>query len=196
MAEKNFLSKQWYFDNDVADALYKYFIGIIQDDLGLDFSNASTAKEYSSVIEKVRDAAEKAKTTLNKEKICQVHLPKLVKNYDFEIELTREEFNDICKSVSDENFSRLVLNVSVINFDTQNHWKKFYEKLVAEQSEKISELEKKILQTKKSGGNNSEFVAELERKNDANEKKIQKLEAELQDFRFKVIYLQNYIKEH
>lgn len=146
MAEKNFLSKQWYFDNDVADALYKYFIGIIQDDLGIDFSNSSAAKEYNSVIDRVRDAAEKAKNTLSNEKICQVHLPNLVKNYDFEIELTREEFNDICKSVSDENFSRLVLNVSVINFDTQNHWKNFYEKIISEQKEKISAPEKKSIE--------------------------------------------------
>ena len=141
MIEKNFFSSQWYFDDDVADALYKYFIGIIQDDLGIDFSNSETSKEYKLIIEKVRDAAEKAKNTLSTEKVCQVNLPSLAKNYDFEIELTREEFHDICKSLSDKNFSRLVLNVTVINFDTQNHWKKFYEKIIAEHKEKISELE-------------------------------------------------------
>ena len=32
MIEKDFFSSQWYFDDDVADALYKYFIGIGKED--------------------------------------------------------------------------------------------------------------------------------------------------------------------
>lgn len=97
------------------DALYDYFIGLIQEDLGLDLSSQEVSgldfNEYYSMTGRVRDAAEQAKIDLSNEKQVAIDLLNLFtyggKNYDFSCELTREEFNDICQPLYDKITARI-----------------------------------------------------------------------------------------
>ena len=101
--------------DDFDTLIYNYFIGIIQDDLGLDLSNQKASgldfNEYHSMTGRVREEAEKAKIDLSDNDSCQVNLLNLFyyrgKNYDFSLEITREEFNDICQPLFDKITSRI-----------------------------------------------------------------------------------------
>ena len=101
--------------DDFDSLLYEYLIGIIQDDLGLDLSEQKTSgldlNEYYNMIGRIHDAAENAKIDLSNETTCQIDLPNLFnyrgRNYDFSTELTREEFNDICRPLFDRITSRI-----------------------------------------------------------------------------------------
>ena len=95
--------------------LYNYLIGVIQDDLGLDLSNPEKSglsyNEYYSMTGRVRDAAETAKIDLSSAENCEITLPALFhhqgKTYDFNIELTRADFENICAPLFDKIISRI-----------------------------------------------------------------------------------------
>ena len=101
--------------DDFDKLVYDYFIGIIQDDLGLDLSSQKKSgldhNEYYSMTGRVLEEAEKAKIDLSDSEIVDVDIPNLFyyngKNYDFNIEFTREEFDNICKPIYDKIISRI-----------------------------------------------------------------------------------------
>ena len=101
--------------DDFDKLIYDYFISIIQDDLGLDLSTQKNSgldyNEYYSMTGRVLDEAEKAKIDLSESTTCDVSILNLFhyngKNYDFNIEFTREEFDDICKPIFDKITSRI-----------------------------------------------------------------------------------------
>ena len=101
--------------DDFDKIIYDYFIGIIQDDLGLDLSSQKKSgldhNEYYSMTGRVLDEAEKAKIDLSDSTSVEVDIPNLFyyngKNYNFNIELTREEFDNICKPIYDKIISRI-----------------------------------------------------------------------------------------
>ena len=101
--------------DDFDTLIYNYFIGIIQDDLGLDLSSQKASgldfSEYYSMTGRVREAAETAKIDLSDSTSYEVNLMNLFhyggKNYDFSIEITREEFDDICRPLYDKITSRI-----------------------------------------------------------------------------------------
>ena len=101
--------------DDFDKLVYDYFIGIIQDDLGLDLSSQKKSgldhNEYYSMTGRVLEEAEKAKIDLSDSEIVDVNIPNLFyyngKNYDFNIEFTREEFDNICKPIYDKIISRI-----------------------------------------------------------------------------------------
>ena len=101
--------------DDFDTLIYNYFIGIIQDDLGLDLSDQKASgldfNEYYSMTGRVREAAENAKIDLSDATTCLLELPNLFhyggKNYDFSMEITRDEFDDICRPLYDKITSRI-----------------------------------------------------------------------------------------
>ncbi len=101
--------------DDFDQMLYDYFIGIIQDDLGIDLSSKEksglTESDYNSMTGRVREAAEIAKIDLSESTECAIYLPNLFfhngRNYDFNEELTREDFENICKPLFDKIISRI-----------------------------------------------------------------------------------------
>lgn len=101
--------------DDFDTLIYNYFIGIIQDDLGLDLSSQKASgldfNEYYSMTGRVREEAEKAKIDLSDATTYQVELLNLFhyggKNYDFSLEITREDFDDICQPLYDKIISRI-----------------------------------------------------------------------------------------
>ena len=101
--------------DDFDELLYSYLIGIIQDDLGLDLSSQKVSgldfNEYYSMTGRVREAAELAKIDLSDSITCEIDLLNLFhyggRNYDFHLELTREEFNDICQPLYEKITSRI-----------------------------------------------------------------------------------------
>lgn len=101
--------------DDFDKLIYNYFIGIIQDDLGLDLSSQKKSgldyNEYYSMTGRILEEAEKAKVDLSDSTTCEVIVPNLFnyngKNYDFNIEITREEFDNICKPIYDKIISRI-----------------------------------------------------------------------------------------
>lgn len=101
--------------DDFDTALYNYFIGIIQDDCGLNLSSAEKSgldyKEYYSMTGRVREAAETAKIDLSSNSSVTVDILNLFhyngKTYDFKIELTREIFENVCAELFDKIISRI-----------------------------------------------------------------------------------------
>ena len=101
--------------DDFDNLIYEYFIGIIQDDLGLDLSTQEKSgldyAEYYSMTGQVRNAAEDIKKDLSSQNSARKQLPNLFtyngKTYDFTAELTREEFDDICQPLYDKITSRI-----------------------------------------------------------------------------------------
>ena len=101
--------------DDFDQMLYDYFIGIIEDDLGLDLSSQKKSglsyNEYYSMTGRVREEAEKAKKTLSDETTAEVNLINLFyyngKAYDFRPTLTREDFNNICQPLFDKITARI-----------------------------------------------------------------------------------------
>lgn len=101
--------------DDFDKLLYNYFIGIIQDDLGLALSSQKKSgldhNEYYSMMGRILEEAEKAKIDLSDSTTCDVIVQNLFeyneKNYDFNIEITREEFDNICKPIYDKIISRI-----------------------------------------------------------------------------------------
>ncbi len=101
--------------DDFDTLIYNYFIDIIQDDLGIELSSVEKSgiayNEYHSMTGRVLEEAERAKIALSEETIYNVNLPNLFningKNYDFKIEMTREDFNDICQPLFDKIVSRI-----------------------------------------------------------------------------------------
>lgn len=101
--------------DDFDNALYNYFIEIIQDDLGLNLSNAEISgfnyNEYYLMTGRVREAAETAKIDLSSDTVTRVEILNLFhyngKNYDFKIEMTREIFENICEPLFDKIISRI-----------------------------------------------------------------------------------------
>lgn len=101
--------------DDFDKKLYDYLISIIEDDLGLDLSDQKKSgleyNEYYSMVGRVREAANQAKIELSDELETDINIMNLFnyngKNYDFEITLTRDEFDDVCKALYDKIFSRI-----------------------------------------------------------------------------------------
>ena len=101
--------------DDFDKLLYNYFIEIIESDLGLDLSDQKKSSldygEYYSMTGRIRNAAELAKIDLSDSTSCEINEPNLFyyngQNYNFNLELTRDEFNDICKPVYEKIISRI-----------------------------------------------------------------------------------------
>ncbi|MBQ9486786.1 MAG: Hsp70 family protein [Selenomonadaceae bacterium] len=101
--------------DDFDKMLYDYFIGIIQDDLGIDLSSQKksglTESDYNSMTGRIREAAETAKIDLSENTEYTIDLANLFfhkgRNYDFNTELTREDFENICKPLFDKIISRI-----------------------------------------------------------------------------------------
>lgn len=101
--------------DDFDKKVYEYLISIIEDDLGLDLSEQKKSgleyNEYYSMVGQIRGAAEKAKIELSDEKETDINIMNLFnyngKGYDFEITLTRDEFNNICSELYDKVISRI-----------------------------------------------------------------------------------------
>lgn len=101
--------------DDFDKKVYDYLISIIEDDLGLDLSEQKKSgleyNEYYSMASRIREAAEQAKIELSDEKETDINIMNLFnyngKGYDFEITLTRDEFNNICSELYDKVISRI-----------------------------------------------------------------------------------------
>ena len=101
--------------DDFDTLIYDYLIGIIQEDLGLDLSSQKASgldfNEYYSMTGRVRKEAEKAKIDLSEATTYRIELLNLFyyggRNYDFSLEITREEFNNICQPLYDKITSRI-----------------------------------------------------------------------------------------
>lgn len=101
--------------DDFDTLIYDYLIGIIQEDLGLDLSSQKASgldfNEYYSMTGRVREEAEKAKIDLSEATTYRIELLNLFyyggRNYDFSLEITREEFNSICQPLYDKITSRI-----------------------------------------------------------------------------------------
>ena len=101
--------------DDFDNLLYNYFIDRIENDLGIDLSfpkkSGLDETEYYSMTGRVSEAAELAKIDLSSSESCKVTIPNLFyyngKSYDFNEELTREEFENICQPLFDKIISRI-----------------------------------------------------------------------------------------
>ena len=101
--------------DDFDEKLYDYLISIIEDDLGLDLSEQKKSgleyNEYYSMVGRIRDVANNAKIELSDETETDINIMNLFnyngKSYDFEITLTRDEFNNICSELYDKIISRI-----------------------------------------------------------------------------------------
>lgn len=101
--------------DDFDQAIYQYFLEIIQSDLGLDLSDQKRSgldyNEYHSMTGQVLRAAEQAKIELSEGTVCEISLPNLFvyngRNYDFFLELSRETFDDICEPLYERILSRI-----------------------------------------------------------------------------------------
>lgn len=101
--------------DDFDRLVYNYLIELIQDDLGLDLSSADTSgidsNEYLSMTGRVLNAAETAKIDLSGATACDINELNLFtyngKNYDLNITLTREEFDNICQPLYDKISGRI-----------------------------------------------------------------------------------------
>lgn len=101
--------------DDFDEKLTNYFIKIIEDDLGLDLSTQKDSgldnNEYYSMLGRVRNAAENAKIELSDEVEIEINIPNLFeynsKSYDFNLNLTRDEFNNICHDIYDKILNRI-----------------------------------------------------------------------------------------
>lgn len=101
--------------DDFDRKLYEYCIRIIEDDLGIDLSDQKKSglahNDYYSMVGRVREAAEQAKIELSDELDTDIDIPNLFvyngKQYDFAINLTRDEFDNICSDLYDKVFSRI-----------------------------------------------------------------------------------------
>ena len=101
--------------DDFDKLIYDYFIGIIQDDLGLELSSQKKSglayNDYYSMTGRVLEEAENAKIGLSDSTTVDVNIPNLIyvngRNYDFNIEFTREEFDNICNPIYDKIVSRI-----------------------------------------------------------------------------------------
>jgi len=101
--------------DDFDTLLYEYFKKRIQDDLGIDLSSQEKSglseSDYNSMTGRIREEAEIAKIDLSENTECSIDLPNLFfhdgRNYDFNEELTREDFENICKPLFDKIISRI-----------------------------------------------------------------------------------------
>ncbi len=99
------------FDKRVQD----YLIDIIEDDLGIDLSSQEASgldyAEYYSMIGRVLEAAETAKIDLSDEESTNIAIMNLFtyngKQYDLEITMTREDFDEVCSELYDRITSRI-----------------------------------------------------------------------------------------
>ncbi len=88
--------------------LYEYFIGIIQDDLGLDLSSHQASglvfNEYNFLTGRVHKKVEEIRKHLRDTLPTKVIMLNLFyrngRIYDFITELTREDFENICQPVN------------------------------------------------------------------------------------------------
>lgn len=109
--------------DDFDQALVQEFKEYIRNEIGLDLSTYSSSglgySEYYGIMAKLRKAAEEAKINLSDFEDYTISIPTLCdykgKSYDFNVDLTRSEFDTIC-----EPLYRRIFNL-VEQFITENH---------------------------------------------------------------------------
>lgn len=101
--------------DDFDTALYQYCLQLIESDLGLDLSSQESSgleySEYYSMLGSVREGAELAKIDLSSSIETIVAIPELFnyngQPYNFEVTISREEFDDICEPLYERIFGRI-----------------------------------------------------------------------------------------
>lgn len=89
--------------DDFDEVIYKYFISILEEDLGLDLSTQEASKldykEYNSMVSRLKNEAEQTKKELSDVESREIIIPNLFtyrgKEYNFETCLTRDKFNEL-----------------------------------------------------------------------------------------------------
>ena len=97
--------------DDFDDALVDRLIKIIKDDSGRDLSSLKASgleeSDYYRNINRILKAAQNAKKELSEEgEETDIEIPDIFDDYDLEMTLTREEFNEICAEIFDKIFTR------------------------------------------------------------------------------------------
>lgn len=108
---------QFLGGDDFDAALYEEFKKIIEYNTGLDLSSLESSglsnEEYYGALSRVKDAAIEAKKELSEENCAEtdISLGSLFsvggKDYDFELTLSRDEFNDMVSEVYEKIFDKL-----------------------------------------------------------------------------------------
>lgn len=115
------------FDNLLIKELQKY----IFDEIGLDLTDLEKSKlsytEYQKIQAKLKKASENAKIELSNSEQVTISIPNLCtyrnKDYDFDIELTRDEFNDICTPLFNKIFNRVNFFIKNNNININEIWR-------------------------------------------------------------------------
>lgn len=89
--------------DDFDEVIYKYFISILEEDLGLDLSSEETSnlgyQEYNSMVSRLKNEAEQVKIELSDVESREVLIPNLFtyrgREYNFETCITRDKFNEL-----------------------------------------------------------------------------------------------------
>ncbi len=96
--------------DDFDSALVDKFVEIIEDESSRDFSNARAAgldeSDYKRRINAILKAAQEAKIELSTEEETEIAVNDIFDDYDFGLDLSREDFNEICKDIFDKIFKR------------------------------------------------------------------------------------------
>ena len=113
--------------DDFDGRLVEYFLKFIEDDLEMDFSSLKASglsyNDYYIMMSKIKNGAIEMKEELSEDDEYELIIPELFeygkdkKKYNFSIEMTRDEFDDLCKDL----YERII---NVID-DTVRKSKKF-----------------------------------------------------------------------
>ncbi len=97
--------------DDFDEKLIEYFLKYIEDDLDMDLSELEASgldyENYYMMMSKIRNAAIETKEGLSESEEYDIYIPDLFRYgedsvYDFEMNLSREEFNELCKPLFDK----------------------------------------------------------------------------------------------
>lgn len=95
--------------DDFDDRIVQYLLKYIEDDLSISLSSLEASglsyEEYNKMMAKIRAAAVELKEELSESEEAESHIPALFtygkdkKTYNFSIDMSRDEFNELCKDL-------------------------------------------------------------------------------------------------
>ena len=103
------------FDQVICNLLYKQ----INKDLNISIT-LEKERKYISAITKVKEAAEKAKMDLSDMDEVEIILPNLIDDYCLEKIITRNEFNELSKSLIDRTIEKMNAAMKSINYTEED----------------------------------------------------------------------------
>ena len=121
--------------DDFDDILIDYFLRYIEDDLSIDLSDLEASgldyENYYIMMSKIRNVAVEAKEALSDSEDYEIIIPSLFTYgdnipYNFEMTITRDEFNDLCKPLFDKVIQVIDETVKKSNRFKKEELKKIY----------------------------------------------------------------------